>query len=72
MMLATLTPAGASLTREMHAAMQRAQDRLLEALPAGERKRFLGLLLKLVDAIGPTGDPPPRPRRSGRRTPPSG
>jgi DNA-binding MarR family transcriptional regulator len=66
MMLAAVTPAGASLTREMHGAMQRAQDRLLETLSAGERKRFLALLLKLVDAIGPPGDPPARPRGDRR------
>ena len=67
MMLAALTPAGASLTRDMHAAMQRAQDRLLHGLSAGERKRFLGLLLKLVDAIGPPGEPTARrrPARDG-------
>ena len=52
MMLAALTPAGRALTHEMHTAMQRAQERLLDALSPAERKRFLTLLLKLVDAIG--------------------
>jgi DNA-binding MarR family transcriptional regulator len=69
MMLAALTPAGRALTHEMHTAMQRAQERLLDALSAGERKRFLTLLLKLVDTIGTSSEPtaaPPSPRRARR------
>src|SRR4051812_42744313 len=38
MMLATLTREGRALTQEMQGAMQRAQDRLLEALSARDRK----------------------------------
>jgi DNA-binding MarR family transcriptional regulator len=49
MMLATLTREGRALTAEMHDAMQRAQDRLLEALPARERKTFVRMLLRLID-----------------------
>jgi DNA-binding MarR family transcriptional regulator len=51
MMLAQLTAEGRSLTREMHGAMQRAQERLLEMLSPAERKSFMRLLLKLVDAL---------------------
>jgi DNA-binding MarR family transcriptional regulator len=57
MMLAWLTADGSGLTREMHGAMQRAQERLLEVLTPAERKGFLALLGKLVDAIAPAADP---------------
>jgi DNA-binding MarR family transcriptional regulator len=77
MMLASLTPAGRALTRDMHAAMQRAQVRLLEALSSAERQRFMSLLAKLVDAIGPAGavnggasaSPAVNGSRSRRRSP---
>ena len=52
MMLTELTADGRTLTREMHHAMQRAQERLLEALSPAERKSVMRLLLKLVDALG--------------------
>ena len=63
MMLATLTPAGSALTRAMHPAMERAEARLLESLPEAERTRFMGTLRKLVDALGPDGEAPAKPRR---------
>jgi hypothetical protein len=43
----------------MHDAMQRAQDRLLEALPARDRKAFVRMLLRLID------DETPVPRSNG-------
>ena len=68
MMLAQLTAEGRSLTREMHGAMQRAQERLLEMLSPAERKSFMRLLLKLVDALGAdTSQPLPRARRQATR-----
>ena len=59
MMLAMLTREGRALTAEMHDAMQRAQDRLLEALPARDRKTFVRMLLRLID------DAAPVPRSNG-------
>lgn len=48
--LARLTVEGERVTREMFAAMQRAQIRLLEPLSTEERTAFMATLLKLVDA----------------------
>ncbi|AWO95351.1 winged helix-turn-helix transcriptional regulator [Bradyrhizobium diazoefficiens] len=48
--LAHLTTEGERVTRDMFAAMQRAQNRLLEPLPAEERTAFMATLLRLVDA----------------------
>jgi DNA-binding MarR family transcriptional regulator len=48
--LARLTPTGEKVTREMFKAMQRAQARLLEPLPAKERAALMAALLRLVDA----------------------
>jgi len=62
-MLASLTPAGATLTLAMHPAMERAEARLLESLPAAERKRFMATLRKLVDTLGIEVETPARPRR---------
>jgi DNA-binding MarR family transcriptional regulator len=62
-MLAALTPAGSALTRAMHPAMERAEARLLESLPAPERQRFMRTLRKLVDALGMNGDAPAKPPR---------
>jgi DNA-binding MarR family transcriptional regulator len=45
-----LTPEGARLTKAMHAAMRRAQDRLLAPLSGTEREAFLSMLLRLIDA----------------------
>jgi len=69
MMLARLTAEGRALTRAMHDAMQRAQKRLLDALSATERREFLRLLLKLVDAIEPAEPDaaPPRPSQAPAR-----
>jgi DNA-binding MarR family transcriptional regulator len=50
MMLAYLTPDGETLTRGMHDAMQRAQDRLLAPLAPGERELFMKMLVRLVGA----------------------
>jgi DNA-binding MarR family transcriptional regulator len=50
MMLAYLTPEGEALTRGMHDAMQRAQDRLLAPLAPAERELFMTMLVSLVDA----------------------
>jgi len=50
MMLARLTPEGETLVRDMHASMTRAQERLLEPLPPAERRLFLSMTERLVDA----------------------
>lgn len=63
MMLARLTAEGRALTGAMHDAMQRAQTRLIDALGERERRQFLRLLLKLVDAIEPTAPAAAPPRR---------
>ena len=55
MMLASLTPEGARLTREMQGAMQRAQDRLLAPLPPAERARFMAMLIALIDGNKESG-----------------
>jgi DNA-binding MarR family transcriptional regulator len=49
MMLAFLTSDGEALTRDMHAAMQRSQDRLLAPLPPSERQAFVAMLVQLID-----------------------
>jgi len=49
MMLAFLTTAGEALTREMHAAMQVAQERLLAPLPPADRRAFMAMLVTLID-----------------------
>ena len=67
MMLAELTAEGRGLTREMHGAMQRAQERLLETLTPAERKSFMRLLLKLVDALGVTAAGEAQAEAAGRR-----
>ncbi len=48
-MLAYLTNEGEALTRAMHAAMQRAQDRLLQPLVKSERELFMAMLVRLVE-----------------------
>jgi DNA-binding MarR family transcriptional regulator len=55
MMLASLTPEGTRLTREMQGAMQRAQDRLLAPLPTAERPRFMAMLVALIDGNNDCG-----------------
>lgn len=49
MVLTRLTPAGQRLTEEMYKAMQRAQERLLQPIPASERKTFIATLVRLID-----------------------
>jgi len=46
----TLTAEGRTLLASMGAAVQRAHDRTVDALPPAERAAFLGALLVLVDA----------------------
>ncbi|WP_210209957.1 MarR family winged helix-turn-helix transcriptional regulator [Pseudolabrys taiwanensis] len=48
-MLARLTPEGKRVTKEMYAAMQRAQERLLEPLLPAERHAFITTLIRLID-----------------------
>lgn len=48
-MLARLTPEGKRITKEMYAAMQRAQERLLEPLLPAERHAFITTLIRLID-----------------------
>src|SRR5262245_12596737 len=50
MVLARLTPEGQRITDEMYAAMKRAQDRLLQPVPAEERKAFINTMIRLIDA----------------------
>jgi DNA-binding MarR family transcriptional regulator len=49
MMLAYLTSEGEALTRDMHGAMQRAQERFLAPLPPAERREFMAMLVTLID-----------------------
>jgi DNA-binding MarR family transcriptional regulator len=49
-MVARLTPLGAKVTQEMHAAMSRAQERFLAPLDEADRASFVTTLLRLVDA----------------------
>lgn len=48
--LLTLTDSGHALLRSVVPAMRRAQQRILEPLPAAERKEFMRMLSKLVVA----------------------
>lgn len=50
MKLAVLTDEGARITRDMEAAMQRAQERFLAPLPADQRAGFMKHLTELVEA----------------------
>jgi DNA-binding MarR family transcriptional regulator len=67
MMLAFLTPAGEALTREMHGAMQKAQERLLAPLPPQERARFMAALVTLIDGNNQHGRSLLREDGGGRR-----
>jgi DNA-binding MarR family transcriptional regulator len=49
MVLARLTPAGEKATKDMYAAMQRAQERLLKPLLPQERAAFVVTLIRLID-----------------------
>ena len=48
--LLTVTAAGKALLREVTPAMLRAQERILEPLPAAERRQFMRMLRTLVEA----------------------
>jgi DNA-binding MarR family transcriptional regulator len=47
--LLTLTPDGTRLLRKIEPSMLRAQERMLEPLPAGQRGLFMGMLRQLVE-----------------------
>ncbi|MBV8652169.1 MAG: winged helix-turn-helix transcriptional regulator [Alphaproteobacteria bacterium] len=49
MMLAFLTADGEALTREMHGAMQVAQERFLAPLAPADRRSFMAMLVTLID-----------------------
>lgn len=57
---AFITPEGEQITRKMYDAMTRAQIRLLEPLPAADRKKFMDLLLVLVESNNDLGRAPMR------------
>ncbi len=59
---ASLTEAGSRLTRRMHGAMQRAQERLVAPLAAAERRQFMRLLTRLIEANNQFSRAPLRPR----------
>jgi DNA-binding MarR family transcriptional regulator len=67
MMLACLSPEGETLTRDMHAAMQRAQERLLEPLKPADRDRFMAMLVTLVGSGNELGRPALRSAEGPRR-----
>ena len=48
--VARLTTKGERITQQMHAAMSRAQDRLLSALDETEQGLFVTMLLRVIDA----------------------
>jgi MarR family transcriptional regulator, lower aerobic nicotinate degradation pathway regulator len=58
--LVTLTTRGATLLEKMHAPVQRAHDRTLEALPPASRATLKSLLKQLVDAQNDYGRAPLR------------
>jgi DNA-binding MarR family transcriptional regulator len=64
MVLARLTPEGQRIRKEMYAAMQRAQERLLSPLPPAERSAFVTTLLRLVDANNHLGRTIFKPNRA--------
>lgn len=55
MNIACLTPQGKRLTLTLEESMGRAQERLLEPLPAGERERFMRDLVHLVESFDRIG-----------------
>jgi DNA-binding MarR family transcriptional regulator len=57
---AFITPEGEDITHRMFEAMARAQERLLSPLSAPDRKKFMELLLVLVDANNELGRAPMR------------
>lgn len=64
MVLARLTPEGQRVRKEMYAAMQRAQERLLEPLLPAERNAFITTLLRLVDGNNHLGRTIFKPNRA--------
>jgi DNA-binding MarR family transcriptional regulator len=52
---AFITPEGEQITHKMYDAMTRAQVRLLEPLSAADRKKFMELLLVLVESNNDLG-----------------
>jgi len=58
--LISLTPQGITTLRKMRAAAGRAHDRTIAALPAADRRRFMALLTRLVDAANEYGRAPLR------------
>ena len=69
--LVRLRPQGYQLLEQMRPLVQRAHDRTIEALPEGERKRFLLQLIQLVEANNHLGNAPFKPaaRRPDARKP---
>ncbi|MFI4988704.1 MAG: MarR family winged helix-turn-helix transcriptional regulator [Alphaproteobacteria bacterium] len=59
---AHLTEEGSKLTARMHGAMQRAQDRLVAPLALAERRQFMALLTRLIEANNEFSRAPFRPR----------
>ena len=55
MNIAKLTPVGRATTRALEASMARAQERLLEPLPASERERFMRNLVHLAESFDRIG-----------------
>ena len=66
MMLAYLTKAGEALTREMHDAMQRAQERFLAPLPPARQREFMAILVTLIDGNNQYGRSLLRDEMGGR------
>ena len=64
MVLCRLTPEGQRIRKEMYAAMQRAQERLLEPLLPAERNAFITTLIRLVDGNNHLGRTIFRPNRA--------
>jgi len=56
--LVSLSPRGAVLLEKMRAPAQRAHDRTIAALPPQDRRQFLNLLTKLVEAQNGYGRAP--------------
>lgn len=63
--LCLATQEGVDFVAKHQAGMQKAQQRLLDPLPNGERSMFLDLLLKLVDANNDFGRTVPRGAQHG-------
>jgi DNA-binding MarR family transcriptional regulator len=64
MVLCRLTPEGQRVRKAMYAAMQRAQERLLEPLLPAERNAFITTLIRLVDGNNHLGRTIFRPNRA--------